>query len=316
MKKILLLITTITFSLCAIVSSEEETKDAPQSADSEQTSENTNEQKDSTPVATNNSPINPNADLLQTGPRLSKEARRQDNVGRRARNIAKRMELLFLDLQSNGLIEEGNGDQLKQTGNLLLTVARKDVPSVADKLRQAQANIDGALPHIKGAEEEIGKVILDLDKVIEGAKSILVDDRLLRELNEIIKAEELLKKGSIDWIRKMQVNPDSKNLDRGRLSRVQESVIDRYAEFFDLLIQSKEASKGTAAGERFEATEKSLTDSDPEALMSSAVDNILKDQALAAGTDQGKAIEALRAAQKILSAEEDSFDDLINAIQF
>ena len=39
--------------------------------------------------------------------------------------------------------------------------------------------------------------------------------------------------------------------------------------------------------------------------MSSAVDNILKDQALAAGTDQGKAIEALRAAQKILSAEED-----------
>ena len=52
MKKILLLITTITFSLCAIVSSEEETKDAPQSANSEQTSENTNEQKNSTPVAT------------------------------------------------------------------------------------------------------------------------------------------------------------------------------------------------------------------------------------------------------------------------
>ena len=107
MKKILLLIINITFSLCTIVSSEEETKDTPQSAGSEKTSENTNEQKDSTPVATNNSPINPNADLLQTGPRLSKEARRQDNVGRRARNIAKRMELLFLDLQSNGLIEEG-----------------------------------------------------------------------------------------------------------------------------------------------------------------------------------------------------------------
>ena len=148
MKKILLLIINITFSLCAIVCSEEETKDTPQSAGSEQASENTNEQKDSTQVVTNNSPINPNADLLQTGPRLSKEARRQDNVGRRARNIAKRMELLFLDLQSNGLIEEGNGDQLKQTGNLLLTVARKDVPSVADKLRQAQANIDLSLIHI------------------------------------------------------------------------------------------------------------------------------------------------------------------------
>ena len=159
---------------------------------------------------------------------------------------------------------------------------------VAGKLRQAQSNIDDALPHIKGADEDIGKVIANLNKVIEGAKSILVDDRLIRELSEIIKAEELLKKGSINWIRKMQVNPNSKNLDRGRLSRVQESVIDRYAEFFDLLVESKEASKGTAAGDRFEATEKSLTETDPEALMSSAVDNILKDQALAAGTDQVK----------------------------
>ncbi|MDB4738066.1 hypothetical protein OAF75_04440, partial [Verrucomicrobiales bacterium] len=260
-------------------------------------------------------PIDPNADLLQTGPRLSKEARRQDNVGRKTRTIAKRMKSLLLDLQSNGLIEQGNGEELEKTGALLLAVARTDVPAVAGKLRQAQANIDGSLPHIKGAEEDIGKVIANLDKVLEGAKSILVDDRLIRELSEIIKAEELLKKGSIDWIRKMQVNPDSKNLDRGRLSRVQEAVINRYAEFFDLLVESKEASKGTAAGDRFEATEKSLTGTDPEALMSSAVDNILKDQALAAGTDQGKAIEALRIAQKILSAEEDSFDDLINAIQ-
>ena len=48
MKKILLLIINITFSLCAIVCSEEETKDTPQSAGSEQASENTNEQKDST----------------------------------------------------------------------------------------------------------------------------------------------------------------------------------------------------------------------------------------------------------------------------
>ena len=112
-------------------------------------------------------PIDPNADLLQTGPRLSKEARRQDNVGRRTRTIAKRMEWLLLDLQSNGLIEQGNGEELEKTGKLLLTVARTDVPEVAGKLRQAQSNIDGALPHIKGADEDIGKVIANLDKVLE-----------------------------------------------------------------------------------------------------------------------------------------------------
>ena len=241
MKRILTLIITATFSLCSIVSSEEETTDSNPTPTLPKSDEGKPEGEAKSPDLINPS-ININADLLQTAPRLSKEARRQDNVGRRARNIAKNMNLLFLDLQSNGLLEEGNGDQLKQTGNLLLTVARKDVPGVADKLRQAQANINEALPHIKGAEEEIGKVISDLDKVIEGAKSILVDDRLLRELTEIIKQEELLKKGSIDWIRKMQVNPDSKNVDRGRLSIVQESVIDQYAEFYDLLIQSKEAS--------------------------------------------------------------------------
>ena len=220
MKRILTLIITATFSLCTIVSSEEETTDSNPTPTPPKSDEGKPEREAKSPDLINPS-ININADLLQTAPRLSKEARRQDNVGRRARNIAKNMNLLFLDLQSNGLLEEGNGDQLKQTGNLLLTVARKDVPGVADKLRQAQANINEALPHIKGAEEEIGKVISDLDKVIEGAKSILVDDRLLRELTEIIKQEELLKKGSIDWIRKMQFNPYSKNLDRGRLSRVQ-----------------------------------------------------------------------------------------------
>ena len=191
----------ITFLLCGIAHAQDEKKANPE--------EPTPKEEASAPEVPQR-PIDPNADLLQTGPRLSKEARRQDNVGRRTRNIAKRMEWLLSELKSNGLIEEGNGEELKKTGKLLLTVARKDVPEVAGKLRQAQANIDGALPHIKGADEDIGKVIANLDKVIEGAKSILVDDRLLRELAEIIKAEELLKKGSIDWIRKMQVNPDSK----------------------------------------------------------------------------------------------------------
>ena len=195
--KILFLLITCTFSLCAIAVSEEESK-----ADSKPETEvekAVTEQEKPAPTKTIKSSINPNTDLLQTGPRLSKEARRQETVGRRARNIAKRMNFLLSELESNGLLEEGNGDQLKETSTLLLTVARKDVPSVAEKLRQAQGNIDGALPHIKDAEEGIGKIILDLDKVIEGAKSILVDDRLLRELTEIIKSEERLKKGSIDF---------------------------------------------------------------------------------------------------------------------
>ena len=48
MKRIVLLIINITFSLCTIVSSEEETKDTPQSAGSVKTSEITNQHKKST----------------------------------------------------------------------------------------------------------------------------------------------------------------------------------------------------------------------------------------------------------------------------
>ena len=134
MKRILTLIITATFSLCSIVSSEEETTDSNPTPTPSKSDEGKPEGEAKSPDLINPS-ININADLLQTAPRLSKEARRQDNVGRRARNIAKNMNLLFLDLQSNGLLEEGNGDQLKQTGNLLLTCLLYTSPSPRDRTR-------------------------------------------------------------------------------------------------------------------------------------------------------------------------------------
>ena len=100
MKRILTLIITATFSLCSIVSSEEEITDSNPTPNLPKSDEGKPEGEAKSPDLINPS-ININADLLQTAPRLSKEARRQDNVGRRARNIAKNMNLLFLDLQSN-----------------------------------------------------------------------------------------------------------------------------------------------------------------------------------------------------------------------
>ena len=104
----------ITFLLCGIAHAQDEKKANPEEP-ATKAEEPTSKEEASAPEVPQR-PIDPNADLLQTGPRLSKEARRQDNVGRRTRNIAKRMEWLLSELKSNGLIEEGNGEELEKTG--------------------------------------------------------------------------------------------------------------------------------------------------------------------------------------------------------
>ena len=143
---------------------------------------------------------------------------------------------------------------------------------------------------------------------------------IFKEITEIIRDQERVKNGTTKWGRQNLSNPSGSTLDRGRLSRAQESTITRYTEFFDLLIKSREAAgedkvgDGTT-GSRFSKAEKSLLDSKPEVAMSNAVDQILDTKAGGAVGDQEKALESLRAAQQILAAEESSFDDLVNAIE-
>ncbi|MFP6872103.1 MAG: hypothetical protein VCA55_01220, partial [Verrucomicrobiales bacterium] len=261
-----------------------------------------------------------NADILQTGARLLTEERRQSDVRRRTTKIAARIGWLLKDLDENGLLEEGGGKELNDDRKLLKEVGEKDVPNVRIKLRNARHDLNSALPHIKGAEDDIKQVISRLDEVIDGVKTILVDNRLLKEITEIIRDEERVKNGTKEWGRQNLVNPGGAKLDRSRLSRAQESTITRYTEFFALLVKSREATgENTVAdgttGSRFSKAEKTLLESKPELAMSNAVDQILNTKAGGAVEDQEKAIEALRAAQQILAADESSFDDLVNAIE-
>ena len=134
-----------------------------------------------------------NPDLLQTGARLLTEERRQSDVRRRTTKIAARLAWLLRDLDENGLLEEGGGKELNDDRKVLKEVGEKDIPAVGAKLRSARNELNGALPHIRGAEENINQVITRLDEVIEGVKTILVDDRLLKEITEIIRDQERVK---------------------------------------------------------------------------------------------------------------------------
>ncbi len=288
---------------------------APVSAQDENKQANAAAQAPKTEAQTQGNP-----DLLQTGARLLTEERRQSDVRRRTTKIAARIAWLLTDLNENGLLEEGGGEELNNDRKVLKEVGEKDIPAVGAKLRSARNELNAALPHIKGAEENINQVITRLDEVIDGVKTILVDDRLLKEITEIIRDQERVKTGTKEWGRQNLINPSASKLDRGRLSRAQESTISRYTEFFDLLVKSREAAgedkvgDGTT-GSRFSKAEKALLDSKPEVVMSSAVDQILDVKAGGAVGDQEKALESLRAAQQILAAEESSFDDLVNAIE-
>ena len=127
-------------------------------------------------------------DILKTGKRLHVEERRQIDAGRRMKTIASNINWLVEELKSNGLSEEGGGEKLALSAGGLNKLSRGNVPVATTYLRDARGDLKKALPHIIGADKEIGTILAELDKIITGANTVLVDDLLLKQLRAIISA--------------------------------------------------------------------------------------------------------------------------------
>ncbi|MFN0125479.1 MAG: hypothetical protein ACKV19_02205 [Verrucomicrobiales bacterium] len=242
-------------------------------------------------------------DILLTGERLFNEERRQLDVSSRLTGVHRRLSTLLEDLQSNELAEEGGAATLVTTGNAIATLRNGRVPSAAEQLRKARGDLGKALPHIDGADKEITAIVEDLNKIIAGASTILADDRLLKEIREIIKDEEFLRRQTAEWGKKLILTPEAGNLDQGRVSRAQQTVIDRYVPFFDMLTTARKQATDLTTASRLGKAEQVLIESKPEARLAAAIDQITQSKAIGAVGEQDQAIDALRKAEKILAEE-------------
>lgn len=159
------------------------------------------------PAAAKPAEVKGTDDILLTGERLFNEERRQMDVSRRLTGVYRRFASLLDDLQSNNLTEEGGGAALVKTAKGVETLRTGRLPVATDHLRKARGELGKAVPHIDGADKEIVAIVADLNKIIEGASSILADDRLLKEIREIIKTEEFLRKQTAEWGKNSSCNP-------------------------------------------------------------------------------------------------------------
>ncbi len=250
-------------------------------------------------------------DLLRTGDRLLTEERRQLDVRRRLSSVKGKIDWLLADLQSNGLMEEGGGKKIEEMNTRLVAIGTKHVPKAAGLLRQARGDIDKSPPHIVAADVEIDTILIELDKVLRGAGSVLVDDALVKQLREIITQEEFLRRQTATWGKKMILAPQAANVDQGRLQRSQQSVIGRYAQFFALLSKAASDALDDDSKERLEGSRNILRDKKPEIALSRAIDQISRKQAIGAVTEQDKAIAALKEALEILGADEEEVSDAV-----
>jgi len=253
-------------------------------------------------------------DILQTGRRLLAEERRQLNAQRRIKTVVRHIDWLLADLASNQRTAEAGGEKIASVNQILKSLGNTNVPKAAGLLRTARADVDRALPHINGADQEIELIIKQLDKALDGASAALADDMLLKELREVIKDEELRKRQTSTWGKKVIIAPATAKVDQGRLGRAQQSVISRYREFFYLLAETRQQADGEAK-KRFAAAEQRLHQGKPENLLAKAIENIALTNAIAAVASQEQALVVLRAAEKILAAEEDGFSDLLKELE-
>ena len=254
--------------------------------------------------------------IVGTKQRIGVEVNRQNGVGRRVNSVVRRLSFLLEDLQSNGLSEEGNATTLGETTNALGTLRTQKIVAASDELSNAREQFQPskpkiAHPHLAEAGKTIEEIVEGLENIIAGANTILVDDLLVKQIREIIKDEEYMQRQTKQWGRDAFKNTEAGKVDQARLGRAQQAVIDRYGQFNKTLVKARKEAVDEETLSRFGRAELSLLESRPASHMTAAIEAIAETKAAKAVTDQEKALEALREAEKILAAETDGISDLV-----
>ena len=254
-------------------------------------------------------------DILLTGRRLLSEERRQLEVRRRISNIVFQINDLLDDLESNGLTDAGGGKAIRKMNTLLDRLGKINVPAAATSLRQARSEKDKVVFHIQKAEKEIDLIIEELNKIIKGTETALVDEMLLRQIREIIKTEDFLWRQTKTWGIKIITDASAADVDKGRLGRAQQSNIDRFQDFVRTLSQARGDTPDEESRKRYLKAEDSIDSNKPHVSMANAINQIDAKKAIRAVEYQAKALEALREIEKILAADENDIYEAIKELE-
>jgi hypothetical protein len=242
-------------------------------------------------------------DILQTQGRLLTEERRQGNVRRQLSGVVRKIDLLMLDLASNDLYPEGGGENVTRLNLKLAALNTNHVPKAEAYLRLARQDTTNALPHIEDAEREVGIVVRALDALLQEMGLTLTEDALLTQLRSIIKTEELLRRETAEWGKRLLIAPEGAGQMSAKLVQAQNTVLQQLTIFTERLKGAAGKEPDAARRRRFAAAGAVLQKGRPDAAMQGAARAIETGQPIDSVEQQDLALKALNAAVEALTGQ-------------
>ena len=240
-------------------------------------------------------------DILNTTSRLAAEERRQVEVRRKLAAVVRRVDWLLGDLSANQLEQPGRGAVIGKVNVALAAVNETRVPKAVEALMRARSDRKAALPHIQTADQEIEVIHQELVKLLQDLGSSLDTDVLLKNLRALIESEEFVRRQTAAWGRKLILEPDAADVDKGRLAQVQGGLSERYTDFETLLTKSLAESSDADAKRRLGAAKNAAAQSRPDLLIQNAVSHINLKAGVDAVAAQDKTLVALRELESLLT---------------
>jgi hypothetical protein len=263
--------------------------------------------------------------LLNLEARQGGEARKLDKV---AGDVAS----LLADLESNGLLEQGDSNKFGEFKEVVQTVANTRLPAAAQHFRSARMEKDSRRLHLVSADEEVKAIVKELGAVLAGSSALLVGEELVQELKDMIKVQSELRGKSAEWAKAMLINPETAEAGKGQLIQDQTAMLARYQQFIAKLGKSRDETTDDAAKSRLQQAEQVLNPK-PPALNNKAVSAILTAEpttgdVIQAAIDQlgvpdvlsvvgaqDRVIETFKAALQILSAGQSDLAELVAGLE-
>lgn len=269
------------------------------------------------PSGTADSPPEANG-VLKLADRIMDEAQRQHAVNQRMDAVIGGLVFMIDDLDSNGLLPEGNGVELKKIAVVLATLGEKHVPSAARHLEAARAKLDSVAKNIKdvqpnltGAHGEIKTILSELDKLLTKATQFQASEDLLTKLRQIIARQDALKKETILWGQAMEKKESGAAGKSFELESRQRDLSKDVVAFHKLLVETKDATTDALELDRLKKADAAMVEMKIDQAMVAAATSIKGKSSMMSIQKQDRSLADLREIEKLLSdADRKELQDL------
>ncbi len=251
-------------------------------------------------------PAGDRAQLLEIAERLLEEAERQHSVNHRMDTTIGTLKTLIADLRSNELFREGKGPQLDRAAGTLDGLSDKHVPAAAKYLEDARKRIQARHPNVAAADTEIKIIVKRLAELWAKTGERAADARL-SELRVIIQKELKVKARTTQWGRQLFQDPEKADEQRQPLAGDQKQVNQLLKQFAEHAREDVAKADDEVRKEMLKQVVKALDDLRPDKKLDRAARDIEARKPVAAVLQQAKAIEDLKAIEKLFQQEEDLF---------